>query len=70
MMYEPHHPTGNPHAYHEHAKAISAVAQHFAGVIAEADSEHRGREQCKQESGGEMREFKSEDHDFFPMAMW
>jgi hypothetical protein len=69
MMYQPHDPTRDPHAYHEYAKAVRAVAEHFAGIIAEADSEYRGREQGKEESSGEMREFESEDHDFFPMAM-
>jgi hypothetical protein len=69
MVYQPHDPPGNPHADHEYAKAVGTVTQHFARVIAEADPEHNGREQCKQESSGEMREFESEDHDFFPMAM-
>lgn len=40
VVYQPHHPSGHPHADHEYAKAIRAVAQHFSGVIAEADPEY------------------------------
>jgi hypothetical protein len=51
VVNQPHHPSGHPHSDHEHAKAIRAVAQHFSGVIAEADPEYHGREEGKEESG-------------------
>jgi hypothetical protein len=40
VVYQPHDPSGHPHPDYKYSKAIRAVAQHFSGVIAEADPEY------------------------------
>jgi len=51
VVYQPHDPSGHPHPDHKYSKAIRAIAQHFSGVIAEADPENHGREEGKEKSG-------------------
>ncbi len=50
------------------AKAVEAIANHLAGIVALSDSEDDRGAEREDERGGEMREI--EGHCFFPMAMW
>src|SRR5260370_14626284 len=70
VVQEPHDPAGNKHQHDEHSEAISAVAKHVARRVALGDAVDDGGEECERHRGCKMRHLQTQDHCFFPIAMW
>src|ERR1700722_15288028 len=56
---QPHHPARQQRSAQKHYKAIRAIANHVARVLAVSDSEHNRCEQCEYGRGAEVIERNS-----------
>jgi hypothetical protein len=62
----PHHPAGYKQSGHEHGKAVKAVAELFASVVALSDAEDCRGKNRKQQSSVEVGE--SNYQNIFPVV--
>ena len=75
---QPHHPSRHEDSAYKHCEAVEAVADLLARAVSLRDTEDDGGEYGEQQCGAEVGKFQShlrqdhfsQDHGFFPMAMW